>query len=350
MTSDRLRDRLAEAIYNAATPSLPWSEVVSNPNCAAIAEEHYRRADAVLPIVTEEASQEALQLTDGYEQVYRTSQTEIIDLTDQVEDLHTADTRAIRAAGRRDGIRQVLAHLADLEAAARHGRPEAYPRDWMRRHPSRWCQILRWAMLIVRGWAQGRGITVPSATARAEALERELQAARARVLDAELRADRLAQQLQQMREEQDRLLGRGRVEVGHDTIDRQLAVLRAAIRQAADGTPVATPDTAATAVPRLVATVEALLSGHRPVTVYAHAGNGDQCRQCGSAPDDDGHPADEYGEPVCVDTPLDPECEHCRDVLDDRDDYQWPCPLVRTAAEVLGAEPPEVARRLGLPL
>ena len=348
MTSDRLRDRLAEAIYNAATPSLPWNEVVSNPNFAAIAEEHYRRADAVLPTVTEEASQEALQLTDGYEQVYRTSQTEIIDLTDQVEDLHTADTRAIRAAGRRDGIRQVLAHLADLEAAARHGRPEAYPRDWMRRHPSRWCQILRWAMLIVRGWAQGHGITVPSATARAEVLEQELRNARAQALAEAQRADRLERQLQQMREEQDRLLGRP-IEVGHDTVDQQLAVLRAAIHQTADGTPVANPDTVA-AVPRLVATVEALLSGHRPMSVYAHAGNGDCCQHCGGDPDEDGHPADEYGEPVCMDTPLAPECEHCRDVLDDRDDYQWPCPLVRTAAEVLGAEAPEVARRLGLPL
>ena len=68
----------------------------------------------------------------------------------------------------RPDIADLLGYLADLDAAARDRKPEAYLTRWAREHPSRWCHIIRWTRLLVTRWADDRGLEVPHAAARAQ--------------------------------------------------------------------------------------------------------------------------------------------------------------------------------------
>ena len=92
----------------------------------------------------------------------------------------------------RPDIADLLGYLADLEAAARDRKPEAYLTRWAREHPSRWCLIIRWTRLLVTRWADDRGLEVPHAAARAQALEDMLTTAQRWAQLEARRADRLA--------------------------------------------------------------------------------------------------------------------------------------------------------------
>lgn len=99
----------------------------------------------------------------------------------------------------RPDIADLLGYLADLEAAARDRKPEAYLTRWAREHPSRWCLIIRWTRLLVTRWADDRGLEVPHAAARAQALEEMLTTAQRWAQLEARRADRLHAENQLLR-------------------------------------------------------------------------------------------------------------------------------------------------------
>lgn len=99
--------------------------------------------------------------------------------TDRDDAWHTLENQededVIREEGRREGIAELVAHLGDVAAEARTGRDAGYPEESEGLGPTRWCLLTDRAHRLARKYADGQGAPVPDATARAKALEKELE-------------------------------------------------------------------------------------------------------------------------------------------------------------------------------
>ncbi|MEE2040078.1 hypothetical protein Q8791_22945 [Nocardiopsis sp. CT-R113] len=99
--------------------------------------------------------------------------------TDRDDAWHTLENQededVIREEGRREGIAELVAHLENVAAEARTGRDTGYPEESEGLGPTRWCLLTDRAHWLARKYADGRGAPVPDATARAQALEKELE-------------------------------------------------------------------------------------------------------------------------------------------------------------------------------
>ncbi|WP_160051228.1 hypothetical protein [Nocardiopsis sp. FR26] len=83
--------------------------------------------------------------------------------------------RTAREDGRREGMAELVAHLEDVAAEARTGRDAGYPEEAAGMGPTRWCLVTDRSHQLARRYADGKGVSVPDATARAQEVEAELR-------------------------------------------------------------------------------------------------------------------------------------------------------------------------------
>jgi hypothetical protein len=83
--------------------------------------------------------------------------------------------RQAREEGRREGMAELVSHLDDVAAGARAGKPFAYTEEADFWGPTRWCLITDQAHKLTEAYTAGKGLPVPDATARAQALGEELR-------------------------------------------------------------------------------------------------------------------------------------------------------------------------------
>lgn len=88
-------------------------------------------------------------------------------------------------------------------------------------------------------------------------------------------------------------------------------------------------------VPRLLATVTALLEGHEAVQTYAWVPENGKTCSCGHDGSADCHFEGESGEPLCRCQPAGFVCGLCNETLIDTDAAEWPCEVYTTAAYTL---------------
>jgi hypothetical protein len=91
-------------------------------------------------------------------------------------------------------------------------------------------------------------------------------------------------------------------------------------------------------IPRLVATVTALLEGHVAVQTYAWAPENETTCSCGHDGSADCHFEADSGGWLCRCQPEGFICGFCNDNLIDTDAAEWPCEIYTTAAEALFGE------------